>query len=49
MSEVSLLRSPPKGEVLERGLRSCPRMAKMAAEVCRSARGANSPKLRTAC
>ena len=38
-----------QGRGLGRGLRFCPRMAKMAAEVCRIPRGANSPKLRTAC
>src|SRR5258707_10422906 len=32
-----------------RGLRLCPKIAKMAAEVCPSARGANNPKFRTAC
>jgi len=48
MSEVSLHESAQR-RGLGRGFRSCPRMTKMAAAVCPRERGANSPKLRTAC
>jgi hypothetical protein len=47
MSEVSLYGHSPRAE-LGCG-RSCPRSAKMAADVCLRVRGANNPKLRTAC
>ncbi len=47
MSEVSLYGHSPRAE-LGCG-RSFPRSAKMAADVCLRVRGANNPKLRTAC